>query len=146
MLITGRDSQTLAKDASAGSTDLRLPHGEIRSFMTTREPHAIRLSPCCALQKANMGDARDLRTMTLRDVEPVSPWLEGLPSSSQKSWSSALSLMHATSAGNSGAHSAVMVPERSVGSRLALWHSFVAISRAMQESKHRVSRHAADQN
>lgn len=134
----------LDKDAFAGSNDLPLPHGEIRSFMTTREPHALRPSPCCAVQNADMRNAHGLRTITLRDVEPVSPWLEGFPSSSQKSWSSALSLAHATSAGNSGAHRAVMVPGIVVGSGLSLRHSFVAISRAMQESKHRVRRHAPD--
>ena len=53
--------------------------------MTTREPRALRLAPCCAMHKANTRDVHDLRTMTLRDVEHVLPWLEGLPSSSQKS-------------------------------------------------------------
>ena len=90
-----------------------------------------------------MKAAHDLRTMTLRDVEPVS--LEGFPSSSQKSWSSALSLAHTTSAGISGAYTAAMVTEKVAGTRLPLRHSFVALSRAMQESKHRVCRHALDQ-
>ena len=109
MLIAGRDSQTPAKDASAGSNDLRLPHGEIRSFMRTREPRALRLSPCCAMWKSHMKGATGIRTINLRDVEPVS--LEGFPSSSQKSWSSALSLAYTTSAGISGAHSAAIVAE-----------------------------------
>ncbi len=63
------------------------------------------------MQANGMDEINDQRTMTLRSVEPVSPWLEGLPSSSQKSWSSLLSLTYAISTGSSGAQTAAMVRE-----------------------------------
>ena len=103
------DSRRPRKDASAGSNDLRLPHGGDKVIHGNAQPRAFRLCPWCPMHVFESRDEHDQLTITLRDVEHVSPWLEGLPSSSQKSRSSALSLAYATSAGNSGAHTAAMM-------------------------------------